>query len=350
MTKELGPGTPFVIEDGDLAAAAVWSGVMGVYDPRPVVYHHHGRKTKQDADQLWRYYGAGRAAYFAKYILRKDTRDAHFKEWSQNFRRDCLEAIRRGQLPKTPLRDVYDGNPICPWTINGRRRNLPRQSRRGIGSPVHSGPRRMLRNRLSASARPARTGPSHHRYRSQVADQAPIPPRLHRRNLVIHPLVSVVTPFFNTAPYLAECIESVLAQTHSEFEYILMDNCSTDGSYEIAESYAARDPRIRLLRCSEFVSQLKNYNRALREICEKSQYCKIVQADDYIFPNCLQSMLKVFEQSEVDWTGLFIPANRGCSRRLWLSLSNSDLFWKRMRSMVSSNRYLRLWFPNYRYV
>jgi glycosyltransferase involved in cell wall biosynthesis len=112
------------------------------------------------------------------------------------------------------------------------------------------------------------------------------------------PLVSVVTPFFNTAPYLAECIESVLAQSYSEFEYILMDNCSTDGSSEIAATYASRDPRIRLIRCSQFLSQLANYNRALREISGDSTYCKIVQADDYIFPECLRLMVRAFEQSE----------------------------------------------------
>ncbi len=116
--------------------------------------------------------------------------------------------------------------------------------------------------------------------------------------LVQNPLVSVVTPFFNTAPYLAECIESVLAQTYSHFEYILMDNCSTDGSTEIAESYAQRDPRIRLFRCSEFLSQLPNYNRALTKISDDSKYCKLVQADDWIFPECLQLMVQAFEQSE----------------------------------------------------
>ena len=112
------------------------------------------------------------------------------------------------------------------------------------------------------------------------------------------PLVSVVTPFYNTAPYLAQCIESVLAQTYPHFEYILMDNCSTDGSGEIAESYARRDPRIRLIRCTQFLSQLANYNRALTEICQASEYCKIVQADDWIFPECLQSMVLAFQKSE----------------------------------------------------
>lgn len=112
------------------------------------------------------------------------------------------------------------------------------------------------------------------------------------------PLVSVVTPFYNTAPYLAQCIESVLAQTYSHFEYILMDNCSTDESSEIAENYARCDPRIRFIRCSEFLSQLANYNRALAKISKNSEYCKIVEADNYIFPDCLSMMLEAFEQSE----------------------------------------------------
>ena len=111
------------------------------------------------------------------------------------------------------------------------------------------------------------------------------------------PLVSVVTPFYNTAPYLAECIESVLAQDYGNFEFILSDNCSNDGSREIIEPYAARDSRIKYLRHDAFVNQVPNYNRALRYISADSQYCKVVQADDWIFPECLSRMVAVAETS-----------------------------------------------------
>ncbi len=109
------------------------------------------------------------------------------------------------------------------------------------------------------------------------------------------PLVTVLTPFYNTADYIAECIESVLAQTYSNFEYILVDNQSTDGSADIVRRYAARDPRIRLERTDTFFTQLQNYNAALRRISPASRYTKIVQADDTIFPRCLEDMVAIAE-------------------------------------------------------
>ncbi|MFO1313565.1 MAG: glycosyltransferase family 2 protein [Burkholderiales bacterium] len=110
-------------------------------------------------------------------------------------------------------------------------------------------------------------------------------------------LISVVTPFHNTAPYLAQCIESVLAQTHGNFEYLLVDNCSTDGSGEIAKGYAHADPRIRYVRHDTLLPQVANYNRALAQICTQSEFCKIVQADDCIFADCLARMAEAFAQS-----------------------------------------------------
>ena len=107
------------------------------------------------------------------------------------------------------------------------------------------------------------------------------------------PLVSVVTPFYNTAEYLDECIRSVLAQSYSNWEYILLDNCSKDGSADVAQNYARKDGRIRFIKADEFVGQVANYNRVLRFISPQSRYCKFVQADDWIFPDCIEKMVQV---------------------------------------------------------
>ena len=110
------------------------------------------------------------------------------------------------------------------------------------------------------------------------------------------PFVSFVTPFYNTAEFLAECIESVLNQSYSNWEYVLVDNHSTDGSSQIAESYATRFPeKIRLIRTESFLSQVKNYNFALSCISPKSKYCKMVQADDWVFPECVTRMVTLAE-------------------------------------------------------
>jgi glycosyltransferase involved in cell wall biosynthesis len=112
---------------------------------------------------------------------------------------------------------------------------------------------------------------------------------------VQRPLISVVTPFYNTAPYLAECIESVLAQDYPRFEYLLVNNKSTDGSREIAAKYAALDDRIRLIDNEEFLDQMGNYNSALSQISPDSEYVKMVQADDAAFPNCVSEMVALAE-------------------------------------------------------
>ncbi|MFZ1682773.1 MAG: glycosyltransferase family 2 protein [Candidatus Zixiibacteriota bacterium] len=107
------------------------------------------------------------------------------------------------------------------------------------------------------------------------------------------PFVSVVTPFYNTAPYLEECIKSVLAQTYQNWEYVLANNKSTDGSLEIAQKYAALDSRIRLSTNETFLDQVPNYNNALRQVSPKAEYIKMVQADDWMFPECLDRMVAV---------------------------------------------------------
>jgi len=150
------------------------------------------------------------------------------------------------------------------------------------------------------------------------------------------PLVSILTPVYNNDDHLSECIESVLAQTYQNWDYTIINNCSTDNSGEIARRYAANDPRIRILENREFLRAIPNHNVALRQISPESKYCKIVFADDWIYPQCVEQMVSLAEQHpsvgivgayglqghEVMWAGLPYPGSvvsgRSVCRRLLL--------------------------------
>lgn len=109
------------------------------------------------------------------------------------------------------------------------------------------------------------------------------------------PLVSVITPFYNTDQYLAGCIRSVLAQTYGNFEYILVNNCSTDSSAEIARSFARQDSRIRVIDNPALLPKVENYNHAIEQMSASSKYMKIAQADDSLYPGCIDEMVSLAE-------------------------------------------------------
>lgn len=110
------------------------------------------------------------------------------------------------------------------------------------------------------------------------------------------PLVSIVTPVYNGAPYLAECIESVLGQSHQNWHYTIVDNCSTDQSLAIAGHYAALDRRITVHRNPEHVGAVANHNIALRHVSADSGYAKLLSADDWLYPEFLERLVAVAER------------------------------------------------------
>lgn len=136
------------------------------------------------------------------------------------------------------------------------------------------------------------------------------------------PLVSVVTPVYNGADYLAECIESVLGQTYRNYEYLIVNNCSTDRTLEIALSYAKRDSRIRVHDNDTFLQVIANHNHAFSLISPAAKYCKVVSGDDFIMSDCLRLMVELaeanpsvgivgsYQQSgqRVRWQGFRYPA------------------------------------------
>ncbi len=135
------------------------------------------------------------------------------------------------------------------------------------------------------------------------------------------PLVSVVTPVYNGEKYLSECIESVLSQSHSHWEYTIVNNCSTDNTLQIALKYQQRDPRIKVISNDHFVGAIDNHNIAVRQISSESQYCKVVSADDWLYPESIERLVSLAESDPqigilqgyvlnrdgVRWTG--VPAS-----------------------------------------
>jgi glycosyltransferase involved in cell wall biosynthesis len=132
------------------------------------------------------------------------------------------------------------------------------------------------------------------------------------------PFISVLTPVYNGELYLAECIESVLRQTYTNFEYIILNNFSSDRSLEIASHYAARDGRIRVETNDALLPIIANHNRGFRLISKRSKYCKVVSADDWLFPECLEKMIDVGEShASVGLVGSYQLSGGGSEWRRW---------------------------------
>lgn len=94
------------------------------------------------------------------------------------------------------------------------------------------------------------------------------------------PLVSVCIPTYRCARFLPAAIDSVLSQDYSEFELIVQDNCSQDGTGEILEDYASRDPRVDYRINESNIGMVANWNFCLRRA--KGKYIKFLCADDLL--------------------------------------------------------------------
>ena len=109
------------------------------------------------------------------------------------------------------------------------------------------------------------------------------------------PLVMVLTPVYNGEEHIGECIESILQQTYDNWEYVIVDNCSSDRTAEIVQSFAMRDSRIRYVRYDTFVEVVASYSRAFSAVGDASVYAKVVGADDWLYRDCLRRMVDLAE-------------------------------------------------------
>ena len=108
------------------------------------------------------------------------------------------------------------------------------------------------------------------------------------------PEVSVLTTCYNRAPFIAQTIESVLAQSFNDYEYIIVDDCSTDGSFEIAQSYTKKDGRIRVYQNEKNLGDYPNRNRAASYA--RGRYLKYIDSDDVLYPHALEVCVHYMDQ------------------------------------------------------
>ena len=111
---------------------------------------------------------------------------------------------------------------------------------------------------------------------------------------MIEGLVSIITPCYNGARYLADTIESVLGQTYARWEMVIVDDGSTDDTPGIAKAYAARDRRVQLIR-QQNAGTARARNVGMKRA--KGQYIALLDADDLWEPDFLEKQLDFMAQT-----------------------------------------------------
>lgn len=110
-------------------------------------------------------------------------------------------------------------------------------------------------------------------------------------------MISVIVPVYNVEKYLKKCLDSILAQTYTELEILLIDDGSTDNSLSICQEYAQKDSRV-IVMTKKNGGQGSARNMALDRM--NGDYISFVDSDDYILPTMLQEMAEGIESYGVD--------------------------------------------------
>ena len=111
--------------------------------------------------------------------------------------------------------------------------------------------------------------------------------------------VSIIVPIYNVEPYLAQCLESILSQTHMNLQCILVDDCSTDNSLVIAQQFAFLDQRVELLCHDKNLGLGPARNTGMARA--NGSFVFFVDSDDYLIdPNAIMDLLQVSLATQCD--------------------------------------------------
>lgn len=110
--------------------------------------------------------------------------------------------------------------------------------------------------------------------------------------------VSVIVPVHNVAPYLEQCIESILAQTFTDFELLLVDDNSTDGSEQLCDQYTQADPRVRVLHLTEHRGVSVARNTGVKNA--RGDLISFIDSDDFVSEEYLAQMVATLTAYQAD--------------------------------------------------
>ena len=112
-------------------------------------------------------------------------------------------------------------------------------------------------------------------------------------------LVSIITPNYNCIQFISQTIESVLNQSYNNWEMIIVDDCSTDGSYEVALKYADKDARIKVLRNEKNSGPAVSRNRAIDIAI--GEYIAFLDSDDLWESDKLKKQISFMQRNDCDF-------------------------------------------------
>jgi glycosyltransferase involved in cell wall biosynthesis len=153
------------------------------------------------------------------------------------------------------------------------------------------------------------------------------------------PRVSFGVPVYNEETSIRRCLDSLLAQDFADFEVVVCDNASTDRTREVVESYAARDPRIRLFTSERNVGLIQNFNRVVQ--LTRGEFFRWVGADDWLEPTYASRTVAALDADPgaiVATADLALHDEQGRTRRV-------EFHGERLESESPARRFARvLWF------
>ncbi len=151
----------------------------------------------------------------------------------------------------------------------------------------------------------------------------------------MQPLVSILIPVFNRELMVGDAIRSALEQTFTDIEVVVVDNASTDGTWEVCQRFAKQDPRVRIHRNPENMGPVRNWQRCAE--LAQGEFSKIIFSDDTIEPEFLNKTIPLLRDARVGFvfTKTLAGNTKANAKTVYNCLSQSGVYSSR-RFIVES--------------